>query len=115
MPAGTGVLKPTDADNPAYVQIQAQLAATESDLSALEMQNEKLRTQEAAYQSDISASPQVEKEYQDLSRDYDNARARYQEIRAKQSSARVAQSLETDRQGERFTLIDPPLPPEEPV
>ena len=29
--------------------------------------------------------------------------------------AQLAQNLETNRKGERFTLIEPPLPPEEPV
>ncbi len=60
-------------------------------------------------------SPQVERQYHDLTRDLDNARLRYQEIRNKQGEARVAQSLESGQQGERFTLMDPPLPPEEPV
>ena len=30
-------------------------------------------------------------------------------------TAQIAQNLETNRKGERFTLIEPPLPPEEPV
>ena len=53
-------------------------------------------------------SPQIEKQYRELSRDYENARAKYQEIRAKQMEAQTAQNLETDRKGERFTLIEPP-------
>ena len=36
-------------------------------------------------------------------------------MRAKQNEAQLAQKLETNRKGERFTLIEPPLPPEEPV
>ena len=36
-------------------------------------------------------------------------------MRAKQNEAQLAQNLETNRKGERFTLIEPPLPPEEPV
>ena len=44
-------------------------------------------------------------------RDYDNTRLKYAEIRSKQSEAKTAQNLEADRKGERFTLIDPPLPP----
>ncbi|HTY92740.1 MAG TPA: GNVR domain-containing protein [Steroidobacteraceae bacterium] len=108
-------LKPTDADNPAYVQIQAQLSGTENDIKSLNVQIGKLRASIHGYETDVSGSPQVEREYHDLTRDLDNARLRYQEIRTKQGDARVAQSLESDRQGERFTLIDPPLPPEEPV
>lgn len=104
-----------DADNPAYVQIQAQLSATLNDLQALKDATAKLHARAAAYQRDISLAPQVEQEYRELTRDYDNTRLKYQEIRSKQTEAKTAQNLEADRKGERFTLIDPPLPPEEPV
>lgn len=106
---------PVQADNPAFVQIQAQLNATRNDLAALATEEGKLRAQSEQYQRDISMSPQVEKQYRELSRDYDNARLKYAEIRSKQVEAKTAQDLEADRKGERFTLIDPPLPPEEPV
>jgi polysaccharide biosynthesis transport protein len=108
-------LKLTDADNPAYVQIQGQLAGTENDIKSLNVQITKLQASIHSYETDVTGSPQVEREYHDLTRDLDNARLRYQEIRTKQGDARVAQSLESDRQGERFNLIDPPLPPEEPI
>ena len=115
--AGTAsaMLDPTDADNPAYVQIQAQLSATDNDIESLNAQIAKLQTSIHSYESDVTGSPQVERQYHDLTRDLDNARLRYQEIRNKQGEARVAQSLESDQQGERFTLIDPPLPPEQPI
>ena len=106
---------PIQADNPAFVQVQAQLAATRNDLVALATEAAKLQAQANEYQHNISMSPQVEKEYRDLSRDYENARVKYAEIRSKQVEAKTAQDLEADRKGERFTLIDPPLPPEEPV
>jgi protein tyrosine kinase modulator len=106
---------PIEADNPAYVQIQAQISATRNELAALVTELTKLHTQADGYQRNITLSPQVEKEYRELSRDYDNARLKYAETRSKQQEARAAQDLEADRKGERFTLIDPPLPPEEPV
>jgi polysaccharide biosynthesis transport protein len=106
---------PVQADNPAFVQVQAQLSATRNDLSALATEMTKLQAQANEYQRNITLSPGVEKEYRELSRDYDNARVKYAEIRSKQVEAKTAQDLEADRKGERFTLIDPPLPPEEPV
>lgn len=106
---------PIEADNPAFVQIQAQLSATRNDIAALAGEMAKLRAQADEYQRNISLSPQVEKQYRELSRDYDNARLKYAEIRSKQVEAKTAQNLEADRKGERFTLIDPPLPPEEPI
>jgi uncharacterized protein involved in exopolysaccharide biosynthesis len=108
-------MKPIDADNPAYVSIQAQLSATRGELAALATEMNKLRTQAEGYQHNLTLAPQVEKEYRELSRDYDNARVKYAEIRSKMVEAKTAQDLESDRKGERFTLIEPPLPPEEPV
>jgi succinoglycan biosynthesis transport protein ExoP len=106
---------PVEADNPAFVQIQAQLSATRNDLAALAGEMDKLHAQADSYQRNISLSPQVEREYRELTRDYENARLKYAEIRSKQVEAKTAQDLEADRKGERFTLIDPPLPPEEPI
>jgi polysaccharide biosynthesis transport protein len=114
-PADPANSAPIEADNPAYVQIQAQIVATKNELAALATEMGKLRTQSGDYQRNISLAPQVEKEYRELSRDYDNARLKYAEIRSKQQEAKTAQDLEADRKGEKFTLIDPPLPPEEPI
>ena len=108
-------MKPIEADNPAYVSIQAELSATRNALVALATEVNKLRTQAEGYQHNLTLAPQVEKEYRELSRDYDNARVKYAEIRSKMVEAKTAQDLESDRKGERFTLIEPPLPPEEPV
>jgi len=108
-------LPSADAHNPAYVQIQAELAATNNDLKALAEETAKLRARSAEYQRYITLAPQVEQQYRELTRDYDNTRLKYQELRSKHAEAKTAQNLEADRKGERFTLIDPPLPPEEPV
>jgi succinoglycan biosynthesis transport protein ExoP len=108
-------LTPKEADNPAYVQIQAQLSATLNDLQAVDEQIAKLRARTSEYQKNLALAPQVEQQYRELARDYENTRLKYQEIRSKQVEAKTAQNLESDRKGERFTLIEPPLPPEEPV
>jgi uncharacterized protein involved in exopolysaccharide biosynthesis len=103
------------ADNPAYIQIQSQLAATRNDLQALTAQRERLYRELDDYRRKITLSPQIEREYRELTRDYENARAKYQELRSKLGEATVAKNLEADRKGERFTLIEPPLAPQEPV
>src|SRR5215831_7270631 len=102
-------------DNPAYIQLKAQLTAVLSELAALDRQVRELRARIAGYQRDISSSPALEKEYTQLTREYETARLKFQEVRSKQMEAQVGQNLEADRKGERFTLIEPPLPPEEPV
>ena len=103
-------------DNPAYIQLQTQLSATVNEQSGhAARRSHRLRAQMADYQRKIAMAPQTEKEYRELARDYTNAQAKYQEMRAKQMEAQLAQNLGADRKGERFTLIEPPLPPEEPV
>jgi uncharacterized protein involved in exopolysaccharide biosynthesis len=106
---------PQAPDNPVYVQLQAQLATVKNDRDSTQTQIVQLRTQLADYQRKISTSPQTERAYRELARDYQNSQLKYQEIRSKQMEAQVSQNLEADRKGERFTLIEPPLPPEEPV
>jgi len=108
----TGTQEP---DNPAYIQIQSQLSATRNELEALTAHQAELHQQQNRYEREITVSPQIEREYRELTRDYENARAKYQELRSKQGEATVAKNLESDRKGERFTLIEPPLPPQEPI
>lgn len=113
--AAPAAFTPVTGDNPAFIQIQSQLSATLNDQRALVAQTARLRAEMTDYKRKIAVSPQIEKQYRELSRDYDNARAKYQQIRAKQMEAETAQNLETDRKGERFTMIEPPLMPEKPV
>ncbi len=101
-------------DNPAYIQLQAQLEAAESDLSSFHKSRQELMARLDDYERRIMNAPQVEKEYRSLSRDYENALAKYQEIKAKQMEAELAETLEKENKGERFSLIEPPQLPEEP-
>jgi uncharacterized protein involved in exopolysaccharide biosynthesis len=117
--SGASASSPTGAaagsDNPAYIQIVTQIDTVRSDIGAQDALIARVKTHTADYQHRISLSPQVEKGYRELTRDYESAQLKYREIRAKQMEAQVAQNLESDRKGERFTLIEPPLPPEDPV
>jgi uncharacterized protein involved in exopolysaccharide biosynthesis len=103
-----------DADNPAYVQIRAQLNATRDDLAATQAREAKLQSNLDRYQHRVSETPLIQKQYQELTQDYEVSKASYVNLRAKLADAEVGKNLEIDRKGERFTLIEPPLIPEEP-
>jgi polysaccharide chain length determinant protein (PEP-CTERM system associated) len=104
----------TQSDNPAYVQLQTQLQAAESELSSLKSVRAELKGKIRDFEERLIQSPQVEREYRNLTRDYENAVAKYQEVKAKQLEAQLAESLERERKGERFSLIEPPQLPEKP-
>jgi succinoglycan biosynthesis transport protein ExoP len=102
-------------DNPAYLVLRSQLNATNEDVRSGHENTKMLTEKLERYEGYLSRAPQIEKEYQSLLRDYQNTRMKYQEIRAKKMSADLAQSLESERKGERFTLIQPPELPIDPV
>jgi hypothetical protein len=67
-----------------------------------------------AYLKKIENAPLLEKEYNDLLRDYQNARYKYNEVMNKLMEAKIAQGMEETQRGERFTIVDPAQLPEKP-
>jgi polysaccharide chain length determinant protein (PEP-CTERM system associated) len=102
------------SDNPAYLQLETQLQAAESELASLKRRREEITGKIKEFEERLMTGPQVEREYRNLTRDYENALTKYQEIKAKQLEAQLAESLERERKGERFSLIEPPQLPEKP-
>lgn len=102
-------------DNPAFVQLKAQRENVDAELRALEIKRTELKARLGDYESRVTQSPQVEREFRELTRDYENAWAKYKELKAKQMEAQLAQVMELERKGERFTLIEPPELPEKPL
>ncbi len=107
--------KPTiKPENPAYISIQTQLDALDSEQKSLKSKRLELLAKRDQYEKRLEQTPQVEREYLDLSRDHENSVVRYRETKAKLMEAEVAQQLEKNAKAERFSLIDPPQLPERP-
>lgn len=102
-------------ENPAYIMLKSQLDGINSEKMSLAKQREELKSKKAFYEKNLAMTPEVEREYRLLLRDHENSVRRYQEIKAKQMQAEIGQQLEQERKGEKFSLIDPPHMPEEPV
>jgi uncharacterized protein involved in exopolysaccharide biosynthesis len=103
------------ADNPAYIQVKGQLDALNVERESVVAKRDELRAKLEEYERRLAQAPAVERTYRELARDLELAQLKYQEIRSKQTEVQVSQNLETEHKGERFTLIDPPLPPEKPI
>ncbi len=101
--------------NPAYIQLQGQIEAADTTIRSLQEKRKQLRDKLAEYEKRLLATPQVEREYQSLQRDLQNAVNEYQEIHAKLMAAQIAQELEKGSRGERFEIIEPPVLPEAPI
>ncbi|MCA1805476.1 MAG: hypothetical protein LC646_09115 [Xanthomonadaceae bacterium] len=102
-------------DNPAYVNLQAQLNAVENQLRSLAGKRASVEAHRAELEQRLAIIPQVEAEYRILTRNLENTTAKYQEMSAKLMQAQVGRQLEAESRGERFTLIEPAALPEEPI
>ena len=114
-PAAKEKSAPVNADNPAYVSLQTQLAAANSELRSLITRRTKVLDKIADYEERLLLTPKIEQEYRMIVRDLEQTTARYQDTKAKQMTAEIGQEMEKERKGEKFTLIDPAVLPEEPI
>jgi len=105
----------THSDNPVYIQVKGELDALAVDRDRAVKHRDELRAKFEDYQRRLARSPEVEREFHTKSRELETAQLEYKTMLAKQTEAQVSQNLETERKGERFTLIEPPLMPEKPI
>jgi polysaccharide chain length determinant protein (PEP-CTERM system associated) len=101
-------------DNPAYITLAAQLAGTKTDIESVQRQLDEMAQNADVYRGRIAATPKVEEAYNALLLARTNTQAKFDDLMRKHMEARVAQGLEKEQKGERFTLIDPARLPEKP-
>lgn len=104
-------LKP---ENPAYINLQAQLNSVVSSLEALRKTRGDIKRRLQGYATRLERGPQIEPEYLLLTRDRDTSAQKYQDIRSRLMEAKVSEGLEVQRIGERFSLLNPPNLPGKP-
>ena len=101
--------------SPAAAQLQSQVDAARSEMKFLEGQASGIEAQIKVVQERIVKAPEVEQAYKNLQRDYENLQAKYQQLKDKQIEARIAQNLEEEQMGERFSVTEPPQLPNTPA
>jgi hypothetical protein len=101
-------------ENPAYINLQAQLNSATSSLDALRATRTAVKRRLQDYATRLERTPEMEPDYLFLTRDRDTSGQKYQDIRSRLLEAKVSEGLEVQRKGERFSLIDPPSMPEKP-
>jgi polysaccharide biosynthesis transport protein len=101
-------------DNPDYLRISAELSGVRGNLAAMRSNSARARAQLAEYERRLSSTPGVEREYVQLERDRELAAQQLLDIRNKLREAEVAQTLESEAKGERYTVIRKASTPETP-
>ncbi len=113
--AGSRKTATEHADNPVWIQVKGQLDATDVERAEEVKKRDDLQARYRDYQMRTAEAPEVERQYREMARDLESAQMKYQEMLSKKTEAQVSKNLETERKGEKFTLIEPPQPPEKPI
>jgi uncharacterized protein involved in exopolysaccharide biosynthesis len=103
------------ADSPAYLQVKGSLDSVTVDRAAAIKRRDELRAKYDDYEKRMAQSPEVERQFREMARSLESAQSKYQEILSKQTETQVSEKLESERKGEKFTLIEPPQAPEKPI
>lgn len=101
-------------DNPAYMNLKAQIIAANAELGSLKEERKSKEQQLKDDQSRLEMIPMVEKEYNQLTLNFEGAKQKYNEIQNKLFSAQISRQMDVSKRGERFKIADPPRLPEQP-
>jgi polysaccharide chain length determinant protein (PEP-CTERM system associated) len=87
----------------------------DSELRSLRKDERTLREAIAGYEQRVDNAPRRQQQFQELSRDDDTTKERYETLLKRYEEAQLAESLEQGQKAEQFRILDPALPPRDPV
>jgi uncharacterized protein involved in exopolysaccharide biosynthesis len=102
------------AEPPQILQLRAQVNQSEGIIDRATQEQRRLQQMIAAYQSRLTLSPQVEEEYNRLTRDSQTAHQVYEGLLGSKSEAEIHADMQRHQEGERLRLLHPaslPGPP----
>ena len=101
-------------DTPAVQQLRAQVQAAQIGIDEKRREQAQVQGAIGNYQSRVMASPAIDQQYKQLTRDNQTAQQFYDDLRNKINSSQMATDLEKRQQGEQFRLMDAANLPEAP-
>jgi len=93
------------------MQLRTQVNAIDSQLASLAAQNAELRAKMSGLEKNVTAAPQVEREYSNATRDLTIAREKYEQLLNRQMDAEVSEAAIVGGRVDEFRLIQSPMLP----
>ncbi len=103
------------SDSPETQRLRLQIKAMDMAIAQRKRDQNGTQGQVNLYQERISASPLVQEQYKNLTRDYQQAQAFYDDLLKKMNESRMASDLEHRQQGEQFRVMDAANLPDAPT
>lgn len=93
------------------MQLRTQINAIDSQLASITAQNAALRAKLSGIEQNVTAGPQVEREYANLTRDLTISREKYEQLLNRQMDAEVNEAAIVGGRADEFRLIQAPMLP----
>jgi succinoglycan biosynthesis transport protein ExoP len=91
------------------------VASLDAEIEALKSEETRLRQNIGAVEQRLEAVPYRQSEFALLSRDHQTTRDQYESLLKRYEEARLGQNMETEKQGERFRVLEAAVPPTGPT
>lgn len=112
---GGGVGSVTQRRTPVIMQLQTQINAIDSQIASLQGQSFGLRAKLSDFEQRVTTTPEVEREYQLLTRDLNTLREKYNELQNRQMDAELNAAAIAGGAGDEFRLVQAPGTPTTPA
>jgi polysaccharide biosynthesis transport protein len=99
---------------PVGMQLRTQINAIDSQMGSLMARSAELRAKMSGLEKNVTAAPQVEREYANATRDLTIAREKYEQLLNRQMDAEVSEAAIVGGRADEFRLIQAPMLPGEP-
>jgi polysaccharide chain length determinant protein (PEP-CTERM system associated) len=109
-----GTTSAATREPPQIQQLRAKLRQDEISIADLTRRQGQIQQQIQLLQARVQASPMVEQQFKELTRNYQTAQDFYNDLLKKWQNAGVAGDLESQQQSEQFRVYDPPSLPDKP-
>ena len=105
---------PKEPKSAAVLEMESQLNANRIEIASHERAIRDLEAKVSDYQARLNMAPVMEQQFADITRDYEQSKTDYDQLLAKKNQSAMATDLERTKQGEHFTMLDPPNLPTRP-
>ena len=92
----------------------AVVANLDAEIAKQRRDEESIRGQISGIESKLHSMPARQQDYAMISRDHNSAQEIYNSLLTRYGEAQVAESMETDKSGERFRIMEAAIPPADP-
>ena len=113
-PAAPAAPNPNHQDPPHLMELRFQLKSVQQAIVNAKQEQIRIQQQIRTYEARIEATPLIEQEYKQVTRDHETALEFYNTLLKKMNESSMATALEHRQEGEQFRVMDAPNLPDAP-